>query len=422
MVQFLVEYCVRNKVINTVKSSNINISKPVIGFCLILLFSCSDRNDTGIVLTSRVERRDYVDKITVAGNLESIKTFNIAAPDVWGGLTIIWLVEEGTYVKKGDTVCILEALELEEDYSNAVVRYDVAVAEYNKSKADLNLQYLMLESQVNTIDISTSISRLDSLQLQFTSPLERRKIELELEKAEIEREKLLNKLKFLKTINESEMKKMELRIKQQQNRINRAVDQLKKLILTSTVDGMVIYSRSWQTGNKIAEGDEIWGRMPLLEIPRMDQVHAKLLVNETHFKQIDNGQEVEVIVDARPDLLLGGKILRKSPMGKPIRRGSQVKVYEVIASLDSASVSVQPGLSISCDVFINRITDTLVVPTISVFEKDSIKLVYVEKGKKFSPRTVEIARGNNQFTVIKAGLTGSEVVATSKPPESLILN
>lgn len=374
------------------------------------------------MLTSKVERKEFVDKITVTGNLESINTFSIVAPMVRSNLKILWLVEEGTHVQKGDTVCKLEAVTLEQDYSVAVAQYEMAVAEYEKSKADLNLQYLMLESQVNSIDISTSITRLDSLQLQFTSPIEKRKIELELEKAEIEQEKLLNKLKFLKNINESEMKTMELKIKQEQNRINIAEDQLNKLVLTSDVDGMVIYARSWSTGEKISEGGEAWMGMPLLEIPRMDQVQAKLLVNETYFKQIENGQEVEIHVDARPDLHLNGSILRKSPMGKPIRRRSQVKVYEIIASLDSAAISIRPGLTITCDVFLNRLSDTLIIPTISIFEEDSIKLVYVEKGRKFDPYVVETAEGNNEFTVIKSGLSGSEIIAVTRPVESLILN
>lgn len=374
------------------------------------------------VLTSNVERKNFIDKITVSGSLESIKTFNITAPQVFSNLTINWLIDEGTHIKKGDTVCSLEALRLEEVYSTAVSQYEIAVAEYNKSKADLDLQYLMLESQVNTIDISTSISRLDSLQLQFTTPLEKRKIELEMEKAEIEREKLLNKLKFLKSINASEMKKMELKISQEQNRINMAVDQLNKLELQSDVDGMVIYSNSWSTGNKIAEGDEVWGGMPLLEIPRMDKVQAKLFVNETNFKRIEKGQEVEIHVDARSDLKLSGEILRKSPMGKPIRRRSKVKVYEIIASLDSAAISVQPGLSITCDIILNRLNDTLVIPTVSVFEKDSTKLVFVEAGNKFDSREIEIAMDNNEFSVVKSGLTGIETIATTRPPESLILN
>ncbi len=406
----------------TLNLNKITSSKSIIGFCLILLFSCSGQSKQKTVLTSRVERMDYIDKITIHGYLESVKTVNIVAPEIWGDLTINWLVEEGSRVKQGDTVCILEGARLEEEYSRAMDQYYITRAEYNKSKADLKLQYLMLESQVTSIDISTEISRLDSLQLQFTSPLEKRKIELEMEKAEIEKEKLLDKLEFMKTINESEIKKMELRIVQQQNKINNAVDQLKELVLTSGVDGLVIYSNSRQTGLKIAEGDEVYGRMPILEIPQMDSLQVKLFVNETHFKQIETGQEIEVFVDALPDLVLSGKIKQKAPMGKPLRRGSQVKYFEIIASLDSSSISAQPGLSTTCDVFIKRISDTLVVPTVSIFEENSIKLVYIEKGKKFRKNPVEIALGNNKFTVIKSGLTESQRIATSKPPESLILN
>jgi len=396
--------------------------KPVIGFCLILLFSCSGENSKRNVLTSAVERKDYIDKITVSGSLEAIKTVTLVAPFVRSNLTINWLIEEGSNVKKGDTVCILDASGLEEDYSRSVDQYNLTLAEYNKSKADLNMQYLMLESQVNSIDVSTAISRLDSLQLKFTSPLEKKKIELELEKADVEKAKLTNKLRFLQTINESEMKKMELRIKQQQNKINNAIDQLKMTILTSSVDGLVIYARSWQTGEKVAEGDELWGRMPVLEIPQMDELQAELFVNETHFKRIEKDQTVEIFVDAIPEMSLIGKIKTKAPIGKSIRRGSKVKYFEITASLDSAFIAAQPGLSVTCDIFIKKISDTLVIPTVSLFEEDSIKLVYVEKGKKFTKRPVETALGNHKFTVIKSGISEEENIATSKPPESLILN
>jgi multidrug efflux pump subunit AcrA (membrane-fusion protein) len=286
----------------------------------------------------------------------------------------------------------------------------------------LNLQYLLLESQVNSIDISTSITKLDSLQLQFTTPLERQKIEFELEKADVERKKIMDKLGFLKSINDSEMKKMDLKIKQQKNKIERAQDQLNKLILTSDVDGLVMYARSWQTGNKVAEGDEVWWNMPLLEIPQMGEMQAKLLVNENHFKQIETGQKIELRIDAISDMILSGEIKLKSPVGKPIKRRSAVKVFEVITTLDSSSIDVQPGLSVTCDVYIRHIADTIVIPVVSIFDEDSIKVVFVEKGKKYRKQPVEIKLGNNKFAVVKSGLSGDEILATTKPHESLILN
>ena len=389
---------------------------------MVLLCACSGGNTGRSVLTVPVQVQEYLDKITVHGNLESVKTVAIQSPAVRSNVTINYLIPEGTIVSAGDTVCILDAPQLEEEYSKAVDEYNIARAEFNKSMADLNLQYLLLESQVNSIDISTSIAKLDSLQLQFTTVLERKKIELELEKADIERKKIMDKLEFLKSINSSEMRKMELKIKQQKNKIEGAQDQLNKLVLTSDVDGLVMYARSWQTGNKVAEGDEVWWNMPLLEIPMVGEMQAKLLVNENHFKQIEQGQEINLRIDAIPDMNLSGEIKLKSPVGKPIKRRSQVKVFEVIASLDSSTIDVQPGLSVTCDVFIQRLADTIVIPVVSIFDDDSLKVVYVERGKKYLKQPVEIKLGNNKFAVVQSGLSGDEIIATTKPPESLIMN
>jgi multidrug efflux pump subunit AcrA (membrane-fusion protein) len=387
-----------------------------------MLLSCTGGKDRDPILTAEVERRDYENKIKVPGVLESVKTVSIVAPQVRSDLIITWLIDEGTHIRKGDTVCILEADRLEEQYTRAVDQYNIARAEYQKSKADLDLQYLMLQSQVNSIDISTSITKLDSLQLQFTTPLERKKIELELQKAEVEKEKIQSKLKFLRSINQSEMKKMELRVRQQMNQIERATEQLSQLVLTSNVDGLVMYAENWRTDEKVTEGDEVWGRMPILEIPQMDELQAKIYANETQYKQIQMNQSVEVHVDANPELRIPGRITRKPPMGRPIQRHSPVKVFDIIASLDSAAHSLSPGLSINCNVFIQRVSDTLVVPTVSIFEEDSLKLVYVEEGRKFRRQPVKIALGDNKFSVIQSGLGGGEKIATSRPPESSIIN
>ena len=311
---------------------------------------------------------------------------------------------------------------LEEEYFRTLDEYENTQAEFNKSKADLNMQSILLEAQVNTINLSTSIAMLDSLQLHFTSELERKRIELELQKAEIERQKIIDKLKFLKSINDSEIRKMELRIKQQQNKIDQSLDQLSKLVLTSEVDGIVLHSTNWRTGEKVVEGDQVFGGMPTIEIPQAGEMQAKLQINETYFKQIELGQNIELRVDAIQDLIISGKIKHKAPVGKPVKRGSQVKVFEVIAELDSAFITVQPGLTVTCDVFVNMITDTLVVPVVCIFEDDSSKVVYVKSGNHFTKRTVEIASGNNKFAVIKTGLSGEEFLSNTKPPESLIIN
>ncbi len=402
--------------------NQVNTKAVILPLMLSILFlSCSSVDQPDNFVTLRVEKKDFVNKVTVSGVIEASKTYTIACPAIWTDATVTYLIPEGTYVNKGDTVCVLEASELENSYKGAVKNLETAKAEYNKSTANLNLQYLLLESQVRTIESSTAISQLDSSRLTFASPVQQKLIQLEIEKAEIEKNKIQKKLEFLKVINKSELRKMEMRIKQAENRVAREKEKLDKLILKSDITGMVIYSRLWTSGYKVKEGDIVWDNMPLIQIPDMSEMQVKLMVNETHFKQIEKDQNVRTTVDAYPDIKLKGKITKKTPMGKPIKRGSEVKVFEVFASVDSSDFKIQPGLSVSCDVILESVQDTVIVPLFAVFEDDSLKVVYIKDGEKYRKQTVELACNSDNYAVVSEGLVGNEEITLAEPPEELIL-
>ena len=204
---------------NQMLISRNRINALQIVFFSVLLLSCSSSRNKNNILTSHAERKDFVDKITVSGVIEAIKTISVSCPGLPTDLTIAYLIPEGTHVMTGDTVCILEGRELENQYNNAVREFEISEAEYTKKVAELALKYLLLESQAKNIEALTAITQLDSLQMKFTSSSSRQIIKLELEKAEVEKNKILNTLKFLKRINDSEMQKMKLEIQQKKIRL-----------------------------------------------------------------------------------------------------------------------------------------------------------------------------------------------------------
>lgn len=387
---------------------------------VILYLSCSSENQFNNFITYKVNKTDFVNKLNVTGIIETIKTYTIACQGLWMDVTIRYLIPEGTYVNEGDTVCILEASELENNYKEAIKDLETAKSEYNKSIADLNLQYLLLTSQVKTIQSSNAISHLDSSKLAFTSHTHKKLIELQIKRAEIEMEKIQKKLNFLVIINKSELKKLEMKIKQAENNVARQKEQLDKLVLKSNTAGMVTYAILWTTGNKIREGNIVWGNMPIIMIPDMSEMQIKLAVNEAHFMRIEKDQNVDIYIDAFPDIKLTGKITMKTPGGKPIKEDSKVKVFDVFASIDSSDFTIQPGLSITCDVILESIPDTIVVPLLAVFEKDSLKVVYISEGEKYKRQSVKLACNSDNYAVISEGLNKDEEIILIEPPEHLI--
>lgn len=319
-------------------------SRMAFVLCLCLPMSCQPGLEFNQVITSTLSKKDFRDVVTVSGTLEAVNTRSYGCPGIWSDITIMYLLPEGTLVNPGDTLCILEGREIENDYLQALNELENTRAEYNKSKAELELQFLILEAQAETIEATTKITQLDSLQLAFTSTSSREIINLELKKAILERDITLKKLDFLRVINQSELQKMSLKIAQFENRVDQARSKLDKLTLISDTEGVVIYDKLWTSGKKVREGDVIWGNMPIIQIPDLSAMQVKLEVSESEYKRIVLDQILEIRVDAFPEISLSGKIKYKAPVGKAVKKESEVKLFDVTASLDSSLLHIQPGL------------------------------------------------------------------------------
>lgn len=387
-------------------------------FVLFCLVSCNPPATE--IHVKEVVKMDYVDKITMHGTIETIKTHNInSPPEIYKGL-LQYIIPEGSYVESGDTVAIIESRETVNDFEDALKRLEVAKSEYNQTSAELELEKAQLMAQIQTIEKSVLISNLDSVLLQFTTPSERRVIQLGIEKARIEKERLLNKLNLLESIQANALKTKEIMIKKMENRLSKAREKMGKLVLTTDVAGFVMHHVNRRTRTKIKEGDAVRRKTPIVQIPDVSGFQVKIMALEADYKKIKSEQSVRIFMNAYPNLHLDGKIDYIAPVGIPIKRNSEIKQFEIIAAIDSSNLSIEPGISANCDVFINHIDDTVVVPMVAIFNEDNMQYIYKKQGKTFIKQPVEIAVDNNLEAVIKAGIKPRDVIALQKPAGSLV--
>jgi len=150
------------------------------------------------------------------------------------------------------------------------------------------------------------------------------------------------------------------------------------------------------------------------------QVSAE--VQESYYRQIEKGQKVLITIDAANNLITTGRVNRKSIMGRTVQSYSQskVKFYEIIIDIDSCHSKLTPGLSADCAVTLKAAMDTIFVPTLAIFERDSVSVVYVMEKGVFIPAKVETGTSGSSFTIITGGLKGDEIIALSEPPYNLI--
>lgn len=398
---------------------------------IVALVSCHKKGPE--IISYDLETRDFIEEIHGIGTLESANNLTIVAPRVYSPLLkVAGLMEEGTMVEVGDTLCKLEASDISGFFYDKIKEYEKAKGDLITQEANNELQMSQLEAQLKENEVKAEASRLDSIQLKFAPTVKRRLLELELKKNQIIRDKILKKVEAQKRINEQSIRALKSQILQKEQQANIYQEQLDKLIVTAPKSGMLVYATSpfvvmisgdgtASSGGKTKIGASVFMDMPLLELPDLDSMQISLMVQEAEYKRIEKGQKVIIKPESSMGLPTTGTVKSKSLASNRMDYNFKVKSYKVIIDIDSLDNQYLPGLSAGCDISIQNIKDTLAVPSISIFEKDSSKIVYVLKDELFEATVIETGTTNGSETIVTSGLAGNETIALREPPFNYIL-
>ena len=403
----------------------------LIYFFLVVLIIIGCKPNKVSILTYDLKKSDYIETIDAMGAIQAVNNFVLLSPGIdVSVMTVAHLAEEGTHVKKGDTICILDAPELLYRLETFNIELEKMNADMKKLEADNALQMAILKAQLETNKAQIAISMLDSIQLKFAPAVKQQLLLLDMEKANVEKRKLQKKFAAQERIDNSELIQLRSRIMMQKNRIKVFEDQIKSLTLVSPGEGIVVHYDSpvmyfmgsgvGTIGGKIKEKSSVFSNSPIIKFPDMKEMQVSVEVPEADFKRIQSGQKVFIRVEASANLNTTGKIKRKSLAGKSNAEKPTIKNYEVIVSVDSCHLMMKPGMSASCRIIVNQVKDTIVVPAASIYGKDSLKIVYVAKGEKFMPVTVETGLSNSSKIIVSKGLSGNETIALMEPPYNLV--
>ena len=380
----------------------------------LTLAACSP-NGSSTSATYEIKRCDYEDILIIEGYTESVNSVNInCPPDVDG--TIISIVETGTYVKQGEVVCVIEDVNIADKHERLKLDLESAYAELEKLKASQQLETALLEAQVKNNDAEALLADFDSLQMLYMSPAERRTKELQLERAAIERARLMKKVDASKVMQEIDVMRIEKNIERIKRNMDDEQKKLESLSIRAPRDGIAIRAKRWPWSSATwTIGDNVWNGRTTITLPDFDEMKVIFHAKETEYKRLQIGDSIMYTFDAMPQNRAWGHITKMASIGQTRTEGSQVKTFEIEATIDSLLSPVEPGLSVRCHIYLRHIPDTIVVPTISIFDKDSLKVVYVQKGRKHEERIVTIGLSSPKTTIVSEGLKEGETISLIKP-------
>lgn len=389
--------------------------KLIIGVLLCLLFASCSKEE---VYTYKVYRQDFVNDFIINGTVEAKDPVHISPPKIYNA-TISYIIEDGTNVKKGDTLCLLSSDRYTNDLINEEDQLTSLKADKVKALANIKLNYLMLEANVRNNDIQSAITEMDSLQKKFSSESQREIINLKLKINKIKKQKLSSQLNAQSVIDKAEIMKINLRIKNKQRIVDKLKKDIESLVVRSSSSGLAMIKESFMGTGKFKVGDMVYYMFPIFEIPNLNNVYVSMRVTETYYKRLAVGQSIKYSFDAMPGVYGYGKVLMKSPGRR--KKADKMSYFTIKASLDKCDSLPLPGLSARCKVNINTIKDTLFIPSVSVFSNDGKSFVYLKKGNKFIEHFINTGPQSSRYIVITEGIKDGDVVAMTKPKDKFII-
>lgn len=417
-----------------------------------------------------VRRGTFVHDVTENGSLDSANNVEIRCEveSHGGGVMILWIVPEGTYVEPApdweptapdeeppDLLVKLDSSSLEEKKIQQQLKCNSSEAALTQAKNVLETAKIALheyiegtyEEAVQGIEGSTllaesSLSRSrqyleDSKLLHAKGFISDRELEADAF-AVAQKEITLGNLHTRKQVlerytrpkvlldREADIKIGQARFESQQHsyeldleKLAEVEEQIEKCTIRAPQAGQVVYANiSDHHGRQqivIEEGTKVRERQAIIKLPDSKNMQVKAKINEARVSRVKVGMPATIQLDAFADLeAIQGEVEKVDEYPQPTGWwAGDVKEYETIVRINSFpdDLAMRPGMTAQVKIRVERLDDVLVVPVQAVFERGGKHYCVLRDGDDgLRAQEVVIGSTNEKEVVIETGLVEGDKV------------
>ena len=395
----------------------ISVIALIVIYFIYSYFSPAAEGD--IYITTKVQKGDFLSEVITSGEAQSTSLKKINGPSNLrkfrlNSVKIQDLVAEGTIVKKGDYVGRLDPSSVNEQILDARLNLETAQSKFTQQQLDTTLTLKQERNGIKDLRFTMEETKLELKQSIYEPPATIKKLEINLEKAERGLKEKLENYKIKKRQANAKM----VEVGTQVSKIKKTLDDLLKLLQSFTIfsdgSGMITYDKNWD-GSKKKVGSDISPWDPTIaSLPDLTKMESKTYANEVDIRKIKKDLPVKIGFDAFPDIEMEGIVTSVANVGEN-KRGSDIKVFQVLIKLNGTNDNIKPGMTTSNKILTFEKKDVLSIPLEAIFSKDSITYVYKKAGFSITKNQIKIGDSNNDSVIITDGLSEGDVVYLNKP-------
>ncbi len=372
----------------------------------------------------KVKKENFEEIISCKGEIQSEKAVFINIPDVLGDRKLeIWdiqikdLLPEGSIVKKGDYVALLDQgriKQLKESNEQALKKL---IFNYNDSKIDSAVDLVQMRNALDQFAFDVNSLKIEMEQSVYESPAFQRKAKMAYERGlrqfDAKFRAYIMTQKTLR-IQVSREEKMVEELTDKDTKYQIAFDGAR---ITAPQDGMLIYGRTYGRGGsrKLTIGSNVSMQNPIIAtLPDLSVLVSETYVEEIFISKIKVGDSARVHIDALKNQEKIGVISNISNVGQEMT-GFESKVFKVNIKISSDNKRIKPAMTTNNEIIISREENVLIIPRSAVFTEDSKQFVYLKGFGGVNTQYIECGNQNEKFVVIKSGLKEGDKILLNKP-------
>ena len=402
-----------------------------------------------------------------------------------GGVQIIWVIDEGTQVQKGDKLVELDTTTLEDSLQQqqlimnranstkisaaaAVRRAEIARQEYLEGTFKQNEQVIESNILIAKQNLSTALDKaafserlaakgfVTQQQLQADRfAVKRANLDMSLKENELRTLREITKQKMLVGFDAdietatASMLAEEKNYIEEEKQLTEIKQQIENCMVYAPDDGQVVYAnqQSSRGGSEfiVEAGATVRERQSIIKLPDPEQMQVKARVNEGRIAFIRKGQRVDVTVGALEGQVLQGVVSKVNKYPEATSWfNSEVKEFATYIKILNPPEAIRTGLTAEVEMLVNTMANQTMIPVQTLHEDQEqafclIKRTYDPKnplhikelggrhgdeGAEFSVEIVlvEYAASNNKFLAITSGLKAGDMVVMNPRSEEDILD
>ncbi|MDA8018479.1 MAG: efflux RND transporter periplasmic adaptor subunit [Thermoanaerobaculia bacterium] len=315
--------------------------------------------------------------VLLTGRLVAEDAVRLTAPNVniWP-MTVRWIAEEGDEVAEGETVVEFDNSQLTSNLEALRSQMVSAANALSQAGASTSSQRAQAFFELEQSKADWEKARLAAeLPRELTSEQEWARLQLELEKAAMKKEKSEKAMAAIEASSKASIDVEKLALQKAEMALARAERGVAVLNLTAPRTGVVQVAENPQEDRPFRSGDTTFPGLTVASLPDLDSLYVEASLFDVDDGRVQPGAAVRASLDAFPGEILHGEVRAVAGFAQQEGRRSSRRSFQVQVDLEGIDPSrMRPGMSVKLEVLSDPAEGLLVSRRALSIEGDDIYL------------------------------------------------